>query len=185
MKKLKIFLVWEFQILEEFLLQTSTFLSDTNANNEDYVTSNGKLTQSEVNLGVSNLVREATLNKLNSIIDFALLTISNHTKSQDVESELSDIIAHMKSSRTNLLNNIKKNTGVKYELIPGWNTVETAREDSNAIKHRGGIHVPKKTIFNVPIYENVNLDKERILEIIQNVKIWMISLLDKIEETYV
>jgi len=175
MKKLKILLIWEFQIIENFFLKTPEFFVSEKAHNNSF-SADGGLSDSEVSIGTLNLTYELTIIKLNNTVDFALLLIINHILPE--VDNLKERNKRMRFSRSDMLTLVSQH-GVNYRTIPGWEVVEIVKEDSNALKHRGGMQLYKDTEFNIPVSENVMFEKQSIELKIQEVKKWIFDLIDK------
>lgn len=183
MKKYKVFFEWEFQTLVFFLENASNYFlnSYNNTQTDIFVSSDGKMSDYELSIASLMLTFESTINKLNIIVDFALLCFVNNISNFHEDTfDILEIQKQLKASRSTLLNTLKHD-GIYYDKLPGWNHVINVRDDSNAIKHRGGIHVPVESLYNIPISKNVDLRKEKITDYINGIKTWLFNLIDEIE----
>lgn len=79
-------------------------------------------------------------------------------------------------SRGQLIKAIESHYHVDIQQLPGWDQVIQLREEANALKHRGGSHLPEPSSIGVPLFRRADTTLEALRARLVGTREWLISL---------
>ena len=117
--------------------------------------------------------------EINATVDFILLTIANRALPENERITVSS----MSRTRQRSIIEIEKLFNVSLVNLPGWHYVDEVRDNSNSLKHRSGLNLPK--LWNdIPTTSSVILEPQDIKLYIRNVRCWLYALADIVSAYY-
>lgn len=170
------FIGWEIQPIERFLEEVPSFFEkravELARTEVDWLTPDGRLSESQVCVGARSLALAAAAYHLNALVDWVLLALTTRTLPPEV-GLTADALSR---SRAQLIKSIENEYKIDVRTLPGWDQVESLREDTNALKHRGGSSLPGPTSLGIPLFRQVTLNREILRQRIPRVREWLLAL---------
>ena len=176
MTRLDLMIHWEIDPIERLLDEVPTFLAQRaeearRAGNSGLLP-DGRLSDEEVYLAASSLTRDAIIYHLNALVDWFLLALATR-----ILPPVWGLTPQAQSrSRGQLIKAIESHYHVNVKQLPSWDQVELLREEANAIKHRGGSHLPESSHIGVPVFHRADTTPESLRARLVGTRAWLIAL---------
>ncbi len=167
---------WEIDPIERLLDEVPAFLDrraeEARREGKSGLLPDGRWNDEEVYLGASSLTRDAIVYHLNAIVDWFLLALATRILLPEW-----GLTPHAQSrSRGQLIKAIESHYHVDIKQLPGWDQVSQLREEANALKHRGGLHLPESSLIGVPLLRRADTTPEALRARLVVTREWLISL---------
>ena len=181
MSRFDLLIHWEIDAIERLLDEVPPFLSE-HAKHARLVgrtgfLPNGRLSEEEVYLTARVLIYEAIIYHLNAVVDWVLLALA--TRILPPEWGLTPQAQSM--SRVQLIKAIESRYDVALKQLPRWNQIEELRKAANALKHRGGSHLPEPSSLGIPVFHQVDIRPESLKMLLAGTREWLLHLWDSTE----
>lgn len=156
MIRLDLMVHWEIEPIERLLEEVPAFLAQRaeaarRAGNFGFLP-DGRLSDEEVYLAASSLTRAAIIYHLNAFVDWFLLALATRI----LPTEWGVTPPALSRSRGQLIKAIESHYEIDVKKISGWDDVDQLREEANALKHRGGSHLPEPSQMRVSIFRRAD-----------------------------
>jgi hypothetical protein len=79
-------------------------------------------------------------------------------------------------SRGQLIKAIESHYPVDVKQLSGWDDVDQLREETNALKHRGGSHLPEPSPIGVPVSRHADTTPESLRARLGGTREWLMAL---------
>lgn len=143
---------------------------------ESFLNEDGSLKNAAIYGGCQQIVLEASMQHLNSVVDGALLAISNHLVGE-VPPEV--FVKRQRTSRSVLQKEIAAALDCDLSSLAGWAEVDRLREEVNALKHRMGSTSVFRSDLGMIEGQSVRPSLGDVNHYIEFVSIWLEALVDR------
>jgi hypothetical protein len=176
MTRLDLMIHWAIDPIERLLDEVPAFLAQRaeearRAGNSGLLP-DGRLSDEEVYLAASSLTREAIIYHLNALVDWFLLALATRI----LPPEWGVTPQAQSRSRGQLIKAIESHYPVDVKQLSGWDDVDQLREETNALKHRGGSHLPEPSPIGVPMSRHADTTPESLRARLGGTREWLIAL---------
>jgi hypothetical protein len=132
----------------------------------------GRLSDEETYLAACSLTRASIVYHLNAAVDWFLLTLATRI----LPSEWGLTPQSQSRSRGQLIKAIEGYYNLAVKSLAGWPEGDQLREETNALKHRGGDHLPEPSVIGVPMWRGVDTSPEALRARMLATRTWLIAL---------
>jgi hypothetical protein len=174
-QRLDLMIHWEIDAIERILDEVPKFLTRRAEKARRLGHSgfpDGKLSDEEAYLAACSLTRASIVYHLNAVIDWFLITLATRI----LPPEWGLTPQSQSRSRGQLIRAIEGYYKLTAKNLPGWSEVDELREEANALKHRGGDHLPEPSVLGVPLFRGVDTSPETLRARMLATRTWLIAV---------
>ena len=176
MTRLDLIIHWEIDPIERLLEEIPPFLAQCaeearRAGNSGLLP-DGRLGDEEIYLAVASLTRGAIIYHLNALVDWCLLALASRL----LPPGWALTPRAQSRSRGQLIKTVESHYHIDVKQLPGWDEIDQLREEANALKHRGGCHLPESSHIGVPMLRHADTSPESLRARLGGTREWLISL---------
>ena len=176
MTRLDLIIHWEIDPIERLLEEIPPFLAQCaeearRAGNSGLLP-DGRLGDAEIYLAAASLTRGAIIYHLNALVDWCLLALASRL----LPPGWALTPRAQSRSRGQLIKTVESHYHIDVKQLPGWDEIDQLREEANALKHRGGSHLPEPSQMRVSIFRRADTTSESLRARLSGTREWLIAL---------
>jgi len=176
MTRVDLMIEWEIAAIQRLLDEAPDFLvaraREARVSGRSGFLPDGRMNDEEALLAAASLAREAIIYHLNAVVDWFLLALATRI----LPHEWGLTPEAQARSRGKLVSAIENHYHLTVKDLPGWGEVDHLREEANALKHRGGSHLPELTSIGVPLFRHVDATQEVLRKRVAGTREWLLNL---------